>query len=79
MNLFIDKAYIPKSLSASYADTLRGLTKEYFVAAIGYEVAGHAINGGGLPVIIVGLALSHLSSVLGKKTKEAMATKLMSQ
>ena len=49
------------------------------MAAIGYEVAGHAINGGGLPVIIVGLALSHLSSVLGKKTKEAMATKLMSQ
>jgi len=72
----VGRGEIPKSFSRSYGDTLKGLTKDFLPTAMGYELAGHAF--GGLGGMIIGRALSHLSGVLGKRTTEAMATKLMS-
>jgi hypothetical protein len=68
----------PKQFSGSYGDTIKGLAKEFGPAAIGYELAGHAIAGGGLPGLVAGRVLSHFSNMLGKKTTEAMAKKLIS-
>lgn len=67
----------PKAFSGSYGDTLKGMTKDFIPASLGYELMGHAVTGG-VGGILAGRVLSHLSSVLGKKTSEAMARKLMS-